>query len=277
MSPHPLLIALLVAAPALTAATTIRPLPAVDDFVSAGTLYGAKTGLHRSTITARHEGRPATLERALTVTPGSALWDDATPGPAGQPGTRPLPVVYAGYTVAMDTMPAPTRFTLRPQFQSGHQGMDFLNFNLYLEDNQLQPAGLALRFAGAFLFPLQPAGRIPLRQLRSVTYISYSQDDAGRALHAVVRDATSGRFYASEIHATGQHHTIDLGATLWLRLNPADLLDLSAPAATAEFTHIDHVGLLITAPLVSPRNPVPAYGVIYNATLHSFEYTLADR
>lgn len=284
MPPAPRLLAVVAAlgAPLLVAAasTVVKPLAASPDYIEGGTLYGAKTGEARSVLTARFQNGPETLHRALSVRPDTAFNAELASTTEARLGARALPRVFGGYSVTVHRMPGPASFTVRPQFQDGPSGRnDFLNLNVYLESSQSQPAGLEFSFAGAWLFATSEGPRpapIARDDLVDVSFFVGSQRTAGRTVQILVRDADTGAFYVSEAASTGNSATIPLGDTRWARLDAHDLSSLGGFGPPA-FRRADHLGLYVTVPPTMIDEPLRAYGVIYNVTLHSFEFTLAKR
>ncbi len=262
------------------APTVLKPLAASPDYVEGGTLYGAKTGEARSVLTARFRDGPATALRPISVRPETALNAELASTSEARLGPRALPPVFGGYSVTVHQMPEPTQFTVRPQFHDGPSGRnDFLNLNVYLENNQPQPAGLEFSFAGAWLFPVAPGPRpapIPLDQLADASFFVGSQRSAARVVQLLARDADSGALWVSEASATAHSATLPLAGTRWARLDAQDPASLGA-FAPPTFRRVDHLGLYVTVPPTKLDEPVRPYGVIYNVVLHSFEFTLANR
>jgi hypothetical protein len=266
------------ASPLTRAASVVAPFPGDPDYIAQGTMVGAKTGPHRSTFTTRYQGEPAVASRPLSVHPQSTLNGDLSGNHAAKLGPKTLPPVYGGYTAVVYGMKEPAPFTTRAQFQDGPSGRnDFVNLNVYLESNQPQPAGLEFSFTGAFLFPAGGSGTpaiVPLETIANVMFFVASQRTPARLSRVLVRDADGGDYYVSDYHESENKVTIALAGAKWARINPADLT-ITGDYLPAAFQRVDHIGVYSTIPVTELAEPLPAFGVICNVAVHSFEYTVS--
>lgn len=264
-------------APLFASAAPVSPLPLSNDYIAGKDLYGSRAGTARGVVSARYADAPALAVRPLSVAPSTELNGQLAGSEGYRVGPGALPPVFGGYTALVYSMPEPSQFTVRPQFQDGRgERGDFININLYHESSKTLAAGVEYRLVAALLVPAGQAGAaatVPLEKISSVELRTGGQRDGFYSLRVLVHDADGTGFYVSEAVAELNHDTLSLAGVKWAPLR-AD--DLSKPGdyRPAAFRRIDHIGVYADSGQRRLDDALAPYAVIGNFTLHSIGYSL---